>query len=343
MVKLTPKLERLDSLKGRLSLQYQPNIHEDPSIIHSYSLLEQITNGGPKHDKYRTVQVTTANAKGFHKQIGAGRIEKNLAYGLLIRSPSHITDPTFLEHFKPKKIHEITTLVGGGLSDEKSAFLTLEYYRQIIQDSAQQVLRSTKQEGAHRKSISRLIEAYKKSKTIEEIIERGNIPLAIKNSIYFHKTHPLEERDTLDSEAIIYLFNAIRGFDITRGLRFSTYATSAIKKGLKNFIDKKNSRPMLQLEAEGNLEKPSKNSIIQTIESQLDSIQQICIDQPSLLNDRERKILYWRLFSGKTLEETGKIVGQEFNPDKLSSKERIRQIQKKVFKKLKGAFEEKFE
>lgn len=86
---------------------------------------------------------------------------------------------------------------------------------------------------------SELFEQYKEEESLKvrnEIIKR-NQPLVtfIINKYYSKKTFE-KHKDDLIQEGVFGLVDAIRGFDPSKGFKFSTYATWWIKQAVNNYI-----------------------------------------------------------------------------------------------------------
>lgn len=88
-------------------------------------------------------------------------------------------------------------------------------------------------------SDSELFEQYKECESLKvrnEIIKR-NQPLVtfIINKYYSKKTFD-KHKDDLIQEGVFGLVDAIKGFDPSKGFKFSTYATWWIRQAVNNFI-----------------------------------------------------------------------------------------------------------
>lgn len=139
--------------------------------------------------------------------------------------------------------------------------------------------------------------------------------------------------DDLVSDGQIALMNAIEKFDISRGFRFSTYATHAIQRTFYRRI-KKSQRDMNRFKlapAEMMADVPDNAADESFTAEDLGSLKKVLQFMETELDDRERCILQARFGLGSDNDgETLRAVGSRLG----ISKERVRQIQIRAIEKL---------
>jgi RNA polymerase primary sigma factor/RNA polymerase sigma factor len=165
-------------------------------------------------------------------------------------------------------------------------------------------------------------------------IIRANLRLvvAISKKYSFHNGDFFERV----SEGNISLMKAVEKFDYTRGFKFSTYATWAIKQNFAReyvttarYVDRFRTSHEEQLD--GTADQRSDGFAEERQQSQREKEVAKILD---CLSDREREIISKRFglgnrFDGQTLKDVGADLGV--------SKERIRQIETRALAKLREA------
>lgn len=170
-------------------------------------------------------------------------------------------------------------------------------------------------------------------KVLRDYIVEGNMGLvyAMMGRFRIHSA----EWDELRSEALLALLRAVEGFDVTRGVRFSTYACNAILRGLIQ-AEKRAAKRRLRfpMEFEVNYERPVPPED-RWSELYVDRLHRALDSNEVELTERETEILGWRFplggGDGMTLEAIGDTIGL--------SKERVRQIQKSALTKIRAVLE----
>jgi len=128
------------------------------------------------------------------------------------------------------------------------------------------------------------------------------------------------------SNSTYVLLACIDKFDISKGFQFSTYVTRSLHT---NVFTKRNisSRPGLSLS--DNFNHPACYDNHENRED-IEHIKKIIKDNDANLSEVELIVLKGRIYEDKTLEEISKEINK--------TKERVRQIQVAVYKKIKDAW-----
>lgn len=163
----------------------------------------------------------------------------------------------------------------------------------------------------------------------------ANIGLAVKIARrYFNRSRARSNYDIMQ-QAMFGLFMASQRFDESRGNEFSTYATWYISGYIRQLgrtkRDKKNDEAVC-LDLRPDDEQPC----VQSVEDQFDT-RDFLDEIMTSLSERERKIIELRF----GLTEEGKLTLSEVGKKIDLSRERIRQIETKVLKKLRESAENK--
>jgi len=171
-------------------------------------------------------------------------------------------------------------------------------------------------------------------------IIRGNLRLVV--SIAKKRVGPSNNFFELVSDGNMSLIRAVEKFDVTRGFKFSTYASWAIMKNFTRSIpEEKNRHDRFVTGHEDMFEiAPDTRTDLYEQESGHRRSQEIVQGMLDRLNDRERHILISRFGIGGADEQTLEQLGRELGV----TKERIRQIESRAQEKLrKIAHEERLE
>lgn len=115
-------------------------------------------------------------------------------------------------------------------------------------------------------------------KEIEDILVYKNINLvyyAIRISVYAQESSTLYSIDDFESVGLEYLLQAIRTYDLNRGYNFSTYAVTAIKRGLWNYC-KKNVNEIKASSLDERITDDSKSAKLMDFMS-VDSFEDVCL------------------------------------------------------------------
>jgi RNA polymerase primary sigma factor len=142
------------------------------------------------------------------------------------------------------------------------------------------------------------------------------------------------ELNRLVSDGNMYLMHAIDRFDYARGFKFSTYACSAMKKNFSRDIQKSNRDSARcfnnQEEWFDGVDESAGTEDQQT--SRAEAAQTYVTELLGKLDEREAAIIRMRNFEEQTLEEVGRHFG--------ITKERVRQIEARAMRKLRGIADE---
>ncbi|MBT4119574.1 MAG: sigma-70 family RNA polymerase sigma factor [Candidatus Peribacter sp.] len=163
----------------------------------------------------------------------------------------------------------------------------------------------------------------------EQFIIKSNLRLPVSIAKKFARG---EEMFDLVSDYNMSLMKAVRMFDYSRGFKFSTYATYAIKNNASREFDKENARKRHFANGKGEM-------LDETADTRSDETA-LLIEQGrneeqarelmSCLDDREVEIICRRYGFGIEEPETLKTVGEALGV----TKERIRQIQSRAERKM---------
>ncbi len=145
--------------------------------------------------------------------------------------------------------------------------------------------------------------------------------------------------DDLISDGNVALMRAVEKFDFSRGFRFSTYATWAIKRLFYRSMGNQRQRQSRFVSGDENLFDLTPDDTV-PVEGELQDQKQLAESMQGIverLDDRERAIIHARFGLGSddgsiTLAELGRQLGV--------SKERVRQIEARALRKLRGWAEE---
>jgi RNA polymerase sigma factor (sigma-70 family) len=193
-------------------------------------------------------------------------------------------------------------------------------------------------EGMTVETAMEFLEWHGRVEHLLEYLVRTNLALVLA----MEKRTRLRDADFADlvSEGNLALLRAVGKFDADRGFKFSTYACRAILKAFSRTAMKASRhRVHFPVEFEPDLEKgdwPARRR---------DEVEAACIDELKTIVDRNladlsnveetviRRRFNWKQAdeSPLTLVEVGSIIGV--------TKERVRQIQKKAFAKIRNAME----
>lgn len=220
------------------------------------------------------------------------------------------------------------------LTAEQEKHLFRKYnFLKFRADQLRETLDPDRPSGRVMDEIERL---YDQAVATKNRIVRANLRLVV--SIVKRYTHDAEGLFERVSEGNVSLMRAVEKFDYTRGFKFSTYATWAIKKNYaRTAASEAKRRERFQLGGE--------EVMIDRADQRADPFKREAAHRRSqsainkilgCLNDRERQIISERFgLSGREGTSTLKEVGAELGV----SKERVRQLESRAMAKLRKAAE----
>lgn len=143
--------------------------------------------------------------------------------------------------------------------------------------------------------------------------------------------------DELNSEACLALLKAVELFDHRRGFRFSTYATTAIRRQLERYVNKRR-REQRHLggaadQFDGVQERPSASSLAEA--HRADWLRTL-LDTLARLAERDQAILARRFGLDA---EAGACTLQTLADEMHVSRERVRQLELRALRRLRGLVE----
>ena len=135
------------------------------------------------------------------------------------------------------------------------------------------------------------------------------------------------------SEGVLALFRAVERFDWSRGTKFSTYATAAIKNALAVAARRRDRGPGRLITGLEGLSRAAVARDDERVQQQVDEQRRAAVARLlDRLDDRERRVIAGRYgldgAGARTLEQ----LGQEL----AITKERVRQIESRAVDKLRG-------
>ena len=177
------------------------------------------------------------------------------------------------------------------------------------------------------------------------LIVRLNMPLVLAMGKRTRLTNI--DFNELVSEGNMALLRSVEKFDVSRGFKFSTYSCRAILKSFSRVAMRASRyRGRFPTEFDPAMERSDfiekKRGRVE--EDCVDELKRILLGNLAQLSEVERTVISERFALGvpsvdgmpsaKTLEQVGNIIGV--------TKERVRQIQNKALKKIRGALEEEY-
>ena len=213
--------------------------------------------------------------------------------------------------------------------EEIAAFRRMNY----LKYRANTIRSSLDADRPNRDKLDMIDRLLQKATRIHDHIVRANVRLVISVAKKYIDTH--NTFDDLFSEGIMSLLRAVDKFDVDRGFRFSTYATTAIRRQLYNYKTRDgrrrstfhtNSEQPLLDSAFGAEEVTHRETAVITVNAAL-------TEMLAHLDEREQIIVSGRF----GLETSGKKVTFSSLGQKLNiSKERARQILEQAVRKLRS-------
>ncbi len=215
---------------------------------------------------------------------------------------------------------------------EHYLFRKMNYLRHLAAQSQQKLVRAAKREdGAVADRLAEFENYVKLADQTREQIISANLRLVI--SIAKKYVNVANTFDELISEGNMSLLQAAEKFDISRGNRFSTYATRAIRNNLYHYVlDKHRKRQQVNLAEDDVLTGAVQEGTNEQIcESRLNYVRKSLARIMNRLDEQKQAIIRSRFGldydqSPQTLKEIASEMGV--------SRERVRQIQTRAMKEL---------
>lgn len=208
---------------------------------------------------------------------------------------------------------------------EREIFLGYNYLRKILRGYIDAF--PTDKE----RSFSRIENLRERVGEFENVIASANMPLVL-STLKRKGFADIAPGSLLIGDGNLSLLNAIKGFDVSRGLKFSTYASSAILKSAVRFIGKRKTHDG-RYRQKAIPDRPDDGEVADSdYELALEVVRRVMQDNEAL-PERTWKILHSRVVDKKTLRE----VAVEHD----LSRDRIRQLQKEGLIKLRRIVSER--
>ena len=211
--------------------------------------------------------------------------------------------------------------------DERSLFRAMNYFKY----RANAIRATLNAERPSRKKIALFHDFLSASSEIRNYIVQANTRLVM--SIVKSFSDSETGFDDLLSEGIHCLMNSVEKFNYGRGFRFSTYATSAVRRDLVRLVNRRHRDKSRYASGTGELiaRRGTEPEPSNRTESNLSAIDDAVNDVVSCLDDREQFIIRARYgfveFGAKpTFQRIGHSLG--------ISKERVRQLELRALSKL---------
>ena len=190
------------------------------------------------------------------------------------------------------------------------------------------------------KSAREAITWYTRVMVIRGKLVRAN--LALVPAMAKRARLPEVEFGDLISEGNMAVLRSIEKFDVSRGFKFSTYACRSIVKSFNRLATKaRRYRKHFPVQFLPELERSDHDQ--QRHQSQrtdsIDTLREILTRNHANLDEVERTVILYRFpimsqAKGQTLAEVGRVVGL--------TNERVRQIEKRAFVKIREVFDRRF-
>jgi RNA polymerase sigma factor (sigma-70 family) len=214
-------------------------------------------------------------------------------------------------------------------AEEIAAFRRMNY----LKYRANTIRSSLDADRPNRDKLDRIDDLLRKATRIHDHIVRANVRLVISVAKKYIDTQ--NTFDDLFSEGIMSLLRAVDKFDVDRGFRFSTYATTAIRRQLYNYKTRDGRRRSM---FNTNSEQPVLDSAfgaekVARRETAVRTVNAVLSEMLARLDEREQIVINGRFGLDSSGEKvTFSSLGQKLN----ISKERARQILEQAVLKLRS-------
>ncbi len=179
-------------------------------------------------------------------------------------------------------------------------------------------------------SVRQLEAMLSQARELRDGLVQANMRLVISIAKQFaDASNPL---DDLISEGTMSLLRALEKFDYTRGFRFSTYATYAIRRNLYRFVlNRRKERARFDSRGAEIAETISEDALARTSETPWNDLQRRLAEILRQLDPREQLVIQARFGLGEKAEaETLQSLAARM----AVCKERVRQLEKRALVKL---------
>lgn len=290
------------------------------------------------------IVLAPSNVQKFIRKINYLKLssfQRQQLHELMEKPIFHVANELFESTAAMQKILEIEiqTDAGATMSTEQTriSFLQLNYIRCQMARVRRKLLRARH---CRREDAMELLRWNERNLQVRERIISANMRLVL--AMAKRSNYPNIEVTDLISEGSMALLRASEKFDVSRGLKFSTYACQAIFKGFSRAAKQTyRHHNMFPAQWDPALEKDDSldQQRLETHSDLVDEVRAIVNHNLADLTDTELSIVRMR-FSLEDTSQTPLTLKQV--GDKLGlTKERIRQIQNKALAKLRLAAEER--
>jgi RNA polymerase sigma factor (sigma-70 family) len=335
----------LDEDRSELDFHYKQKINgstgyvdtPDAALVHTTLVSRRIFTGEIPIPKENWNSAARAIGDKYFTLTGPGKILQNTSYTLIKENPEYIPNNN-PDSFESLTFSDLEGLIEDrkkstlSREEEQLFFRSLQFYIQSTHEHGLPILESDSTTRGFRSEVVSLVTNHNSArKFIDEGIRLNKglfSPVASKLGITF---------DEAMERGYLTLLRSIKKFDPNRGIKFSTYACTALFKDITRELisDKKHTRylPLSEYYEKNTMAERRRE---EEINLQSEMAQEILSEKLAGLTEREELVISQR-FSSKplTLEETGKLLGV--------SKERVRQFQVKALNKLRLALHIEFE
>jgi RNA polymerase primary sigma factor len=214
---------------------------------------------------------------------------------------------------------------------EQHLFRQMNYLLHICQQ-LQERLKVEQRPHCIRGLVEEFLAYWAAVESVKNQIIRANLRLVVsiaKRRVTFDRTNFFE----LISDGNVSLIKAVEKFDFSRGNKFSTYATWAIRKNFSGTISKEVERQKrFPTGADATFENAAdrREGSDENDDRRANQLRRVISGLLGRLDDRERRIIVGRYGLNGAIEQTLEQVGRELG----ITKERVRQLESRAEEKL---------